>query len=44
MADRPADPLIREFLGHADVKTTQIYMHYAPSERAGDDRRGISNP
>jgi site-specific recombinase XerD len=21
------------FLGHADVKTTQMYMHYAPSER-----------
>ena len=24
---------IPEFLGHADSKTTQIYAHYAPSER-----------
>ena len=24
---------VQEFMGHADAKTTQIYAHYAPSER-----------
>ena len=25
--------VIQEFLEHADIKTTQIYAHYAPSTR-----------
>ena len=31
----PGVPLrtIQEWLGHQDSKTTQIYAHYAPSER-----------
>jgi integrase len=37
---------IKEFLGHADSKTTQIYAHYAPSEHEvpGRQRRVCASP
>ena len=36
---------IQEYMGHADLKTTQIYMHYAPSDaRSASDQRGLRRP
>jgi site-specific recombinase XerD len=32
---------IQEFLGHADLKTTQIDAHYAPSVRELDMVKGV---